>query len=357
MKNIVFVGFTGMQIELARKFVTYRNLHNEVQLVPEEPLPTRVDAFVVNSDHHEAAQRLAKYLQIRPALVLGTGSQQVAGIHAFVPGSFKPATADRLVELLKAKPALDATLSGATSEAATVVLPGTRLPTNIANKVVSFPAANAAQPATVLVVDDSDVVRKTMVRKIGEYGQRVDIAVDGNEALEMLMHTKYALVFLDIMMPGMDGFEVCKRIKKSAEHKSTAVYMLSSKDGMFDKVRGSMAGCNGYLVKPLETRQLRTVIEKQFGKSSEDLDSQLPGDSGFFQDSRLPGSSQSAKNKPETSTTKPVEPPKRPTPMPARTPLPMVTPVGKAPAPLNLGDLPMDTPKSDEFLSTVRANI
>ncbi|OYU32333.1 MAG: hypothetical protein CFE39_03645 [Comamonadaceae bacterium PBBC2] len=357
MKNIVFVGFTGMQIELARKFVTYRNLNNEVQLMPEEPIPTRVDAFVVNTDHHEAAQRLANYLQIRPALVLGTGSQQLAGMHAFVPGTFKPATADRLVELLKVNPALDATLSSAPSKSATVALPGNKLLTDIASKVVSFPVANTALPATVLVVDDSDVVRKTMVRKIGEYGHRVDIAVDGNEALEMLMHTKYSLVFLDIMMPGIDGFEVCRRIKKSAEHKSTAVYMLSSKDGMFDKVRGSMAGCNGYLVKPLETKQLRTVIEKQFGKSLDDLDSQLPGDSGFFQDSRLPGSSQSARNNPVPPTALPVEASKSLTPMPAKTLPPVVKPAGETQAPLKLGDLPMDTPKSDEFLSTVRATI
>ena len=138
----------------------------------------------------------------------------------------------------------------------------------------------------MLVVDDSDIVQRTMVRKITEHGQRVDVAANGPDALAMLQGHRYKLVFLDVLMPGMDGFEVCKRIKKSAEYKSTAVYMLSSKDGMFDKVRGTMAGCNGYLVKPLEARKLREVLDKHFERPSRFRESEFV-DSRTFADSKL----------------------------------------------------------------------
>jgi two-component system, cell cycle response regulator len=341
MKNVLLVGFIGMQIELARKFVKYRNLQDEVQLLSDAAEPTsvdtRVDAYVVNTDHHEAQQRLRTYVQARPALILGTGSQEFAGMHLFVPGTFKPATADRLVELLKLNPPLSAVKASPVVAAVAVVQPA-KPAADVASKVVNFPVIAGTMTATVLVVDDSDLVRKTMVRKLNDYGERVDVATDGNDALEMLMTTKYKLVFLDIMMPGMDGFEVCKRIKKSPDHKSTAVYMLSSKDGMFDKVRGTMAGCNGYLVKPLESKQLRAVIQKHFpqqgGPNSEFPDSNLPGDSRPFQDSNLPLESQPPA---PWSTPRPVQRPASslgprsapPTPLQARPAA--VAPLVKAP--------------------------
>jgi two-component system sensor histidine kinase/response regulator len=72
-----------------------------------------------------------------------------------------------------------------------------------AGNVVSFPGATAVVPAEVLVVDDSDMVRRTMTRKINEYGHRVDVASSGDDAMAMLLNNRYRLVFLDVMMPGM----------------------------------------------------------------------------------------------------------------------------------------------------------
>jgi CheY-like chemotaxis protein len=120
----------------------------------------------------------------------------------------------------------------------------------------------------VLVVDDSDIVRRTMLRKINDYGHTTDLAANGEEAMAMLLNNKYRVIFLDVMMPGLDGLEICKRIKRSPEYKGTAVYMLTSKDGMFDRVRATMAGCDGYLVKPLESKKLRDVLEKFFDRPS-----------------------------------------------------------------------------------------
>lgn len=248
MKKVLLVGFTHIQIELARKFLIYRNLSSAIELLPEQQSSVTVDAYVVNGDDPSAASRLALYTRLNPRPALGTGSRAALGMTVYMAGPFKPATADRLNQMLNGQ--------APTASASAQLAAGAN--------VVSFPGATAVEPSQVLVVDDSDMVRRTMTRKINEYGHRVDVASSGDDAMAMLLNSSYRLVFLDVMMPGMDGFEACRRIKRSAEYKASAVYMLTSKDGMFDKVRGSMAGCDGYLVKPLESRKLREVLDRYF---------------------------------------------------------------------------------------------
>ena len=85
-------------------------------------------------------------------------------------------------------------------------------------------------------------------------------------------------------MSGMDGLEVCKRIKRSRDYRDTAVYMLTSKGGMFDKVRANMAGCDGYLIKPLENHKLREVLDKYFDRPSKLPNSSLLSDVGGPED-------------------------------------------------------------------------
>lgn len=262
MKKVLLVGFTHIQTELARKFLMYRNLADTIELLAEQQSSVPVDAYVVNGDDASAASRIALYTRLHARPVLGVGTRAMLGVTAYMAGPFKPATADRLAQLL----------TGQLPAAAPA--PG---------NVVSFPGATAVPPPEVLVVDDSDMVRRTMTRKINEYGHRVDVASSGDDAMAMLLNNRYRLVFLDVMMPGMDGFEACRRIKRSAEYKASAVYMLTSKDGMFDKVRGSMAGCDGYLVKPLESRKLREVLDRYFDRPA------LVGDSDLMSTSMNSG--------------------------------------------------------------------
>ena len=270
MKKVLFIGFTPIQTGLARKFLVFRNLATEIEIVAEQQSSVGVVGYVVNGDDPSSPARLALHQRLNPHPALGVGGIAVQGITAFVGGPFKPATADRLAELLLKthRPA-----------------PG-QPAQETAGNVVAFPGIAPPPEATVLVVDDNEIVQRTMVRKITEYGQRVDVASNGNDALAMLQGNPYKLIFLDVLMPGMDGFEVCKKIKKSAEYKASAVYLLSSKDGMFDKVRGTLAGCNGYLVKPLEARRLRQVLDRHFVRPSQFRESAF-ADSRMFSESRI----------------------------------------------------------------------
>lgn len=116
---------------------------------------------------------------------------------------------------------------------------------------------------TVLVVDDNATVRAFMQAKLAPFGFEVDIAETGEEAIGLSGTREYTCVFLDVVLPGIDGYQVCKLIKSNKQAiKKTAVVMLTSRSSPFDKLRGSLAGCDEYLTKPLDEDRLLEVIAK-----------------------------------------------------------------------------------------------
>jgi twitching motility two-component system response regulator PilG len=115
---------------------------------------------------------------------------------------------------------------------------------------------------SVLVVDDSATVRAFMRAKLAPFKFDVDFAENGETAIDMAQAKRYTCIFLDILMPGIDGYQVCKRIKSSVATKGTAVVMLSSKSSAFDKFRGNWAGCDAYLSKPVGEDELLATIAK-----------------------------------------------------------------------------------------------
>lgn len=277
MKKVLFIGFNSVQIELCKKFLIFRQKDQDIEIISEQQnSATNLDGYVVNGDEPSAESRLALHTRVSALPTLGVGARAVLGATHYASGPFKPSTVDRLVAMLGLAGSVETVKTTSMSDAG-----DSGKPSNISN-VVNFPGGLKAEPASVLVVDDSLIVQSTMVRKIKEYGHQVDVASSGTDALAMLLSNPYKLVFLDVMMPGMDGFEVCKRIKRSAEYRNSSVYLLTSKDGVFDKVRGSLAGCNGYLVKPLESRQLKNVLKIHFGDFKATADSDM-------QDASAPG--------------------------------------------------------------------
>ena len=116
---------------------------------------------------------------------------------------------------------------------------------------------------SVLVVDDNATVRAFMQAKLAPFGFDVDFAETGEEAVGLSGANEYTCVFLDVVLPGIDGYQVCKLIKSNKQAiKKTAVVMLTSRSSPFDKLRGSLAGCDEYLTKPLDEDRLLEVIAK-----------------------------------------------------------------------------------------------
>ena len=120
---------------------------------------------------------------------------------------------------------------------------------------------------TAMVVDDSQPVRKQLEIQLKMLGAKVELAENGEQALALTRDHSYDVIFLDVIMPGMDGYKVCKVLKKNALSKNTPVIMLTGKSSPFDKVKGTLSGCDTYLTKPLRHEEFQNVAKKYIPQS------------------------------------------------------------------------------------------
>lgn len=120
----------------------------------------------------------------------------------------------------------------------------------------------------ILVVDDSDIALRFMAGRLERFGFTIHLARSGEEALVRTEQQHFAFVFMDVAMPGLDGFQTCKAIKRRSYapgRKPPAIVMLTSRGTPIDKLRGTMAGCDAYLTKPLDENELLKLIgEREF---------------------------------------------------------------------------------------------
>ena len=119
----------------------------------------------------------------------------------------------------------------------------------------------------VMVIDDSNTLRRSAEIFLAQAGCQVVLAEDGFDALAKIADHAPDLIFVDIMMPRLDGYQTCALIKKNPRLKATPVIMLSSKDGLFDRARGRLAGSDEYLTKPFTKESLlRSVANYTNGR-------------------------------------------------------------------------------------------
>lgn len=119
----------------------------------------------------------------------------------------------------------------------------------------------------VMIVDDSKTIRRTAENLLSKAGYNVCAASDGFSALAEVVDNKPDIIFMDIMMPRLDGYQACALIKNNDNFKNTPIIMLSSKDGLFDRARGRIAGSDRYLTKPFTKEELLAVINEYKPKS------------------------------------------------------------------------------------------
>lgn len=118
----------------------------------------------------------------------------------------------------------------------------------------------------VMVIDDSKTIRRTAESLLKREGYDVVTATDGYEALAKIADHQPQIIFVDIMMPRLDGYQTCALIKNNQVFKSTPVIMLSSKDSLFDKARGRIVGSEQYLTKPFTREELLSAIRTHVAK-------------------------------------------------------------------------------------------
>ena len=122
--------------------------------------------------------------------------------------------------------------------------------------------ATGTKKLRILVVDDSATIRRSAETMLSKDGCEVITAENGFEALSKITRHKPDLIFVDIMMPRLDGYQTCAIIKNNAEFRNTPVVMLTSKDGLFDMARGRVVGSDQYLTKPFTREELLGAVKQ-----------------------------------------------------------------------------------------------
>lgn len=243
-----------------------------VQFDPASTVSGSADIYLVDADNPESLNEF-KTLSKRsnlPAVMVGSGD---GGGYPMLP---RPLQWARLLQALE-DTVSTAGGSGRKDDEGTLPLGTKALSASAAGRTSpgSTPppldeaaAKKRALGDTVLVVDDNASVRMFMKAKLAPFNFEVDFAETGEEAVGLTGSREYTCVFLDVVLPGIDGYQVCKMIKANKQAmKKTAVVMLTSRSSPFDKLRGSLAGCDEYLTKPLDEDRLLEVIA-QFLPSS-----------------------------------------------------------------------------------------
>ena len=121
----------------------------------------------------------------------------------------------------------------------------------------------------VMVIDDSKTIRRTAESLLTKAGCDVTTAVDGFDALAKIADTLPSIIFVDIMMPRLDGYQTCALIKNNTALQATPVIMLSSKDSLFDRAKGRIVGSDQYLTKPFSKDELLSAIKEHVQTSAE----------------------------------------------------------------------------------------
>lgn len=249
-----------------------------VQFDPNTTASGAADIYLVDADSEDALKEF-KTMSKRsnlPAVLVGAAPADIG-----FPVVARPLQWARLLQALedtvtasgssRAKDDEDGTLPLGRS-AVHITSPGRTSPGAGAAPLDPAAAKKRALGDTVLVVDDNATVRMFMKAKLAPFNFEVDFAETGEEAVGLTGTREYACVFLDVVLPGIDGYQVCKLIKANKQAiKKTAVVMLTSRSSPFDKLRGSLAGCDEYLTKPLDEDRLLEVIA-QFLPSSRKRD-------------------------------------------------------------------------------------
>jgi len=114
----------------------------------------------------------------------------------------------------------------------------------------------------VMIIDDSNTIRRSAEIFLTQSKCEIILAVDGFDAMAKIIDSHPDVIFVDIMMPRLDGYQTCTLIKRNSDFRSTPVIMLSSKDGLFDRARGRMVGSDEYLTKPFTKESLINAVQK-----------------------------------------------------------------------------------------------
>jgi twitching motility two-component system response regulator PilG len=260
--TIASIGFDEQEQNVLLSLVTLaKNRQPRFILFDTSPDKNKrpANVLVVNADKPEAVQRWSAYIKLNES--------KTAISTVMVSNDPPPAKPGE--KILYVKKPLAATRLLTILEEVVILEHGYTAPAAIAGEITTGQGAATAPIAggavnhiAALVVDDSLPVRIQMKKALRHIAGRVDFAETGEAAEKLIRDNTYDIVFLDVILPGVDGYDICKMIKKDPQKRKTPVIMLTSNSSPADRIKGKMAGCDTYLIKPVNQDIFKEVIHE-----------------------------------------------------------------------------------------------
>jgi twitching motility two-component system response regulator PilG len=247
---VVIFGIPEFEREqVERIFSLSESRDNIYRIVDDAQNHTAVIALVDKSDENAASEyeRFHSERPDFPTVLIANGKNP--GVDYWVK---RPFTAMRMLGALDKL--VEERLAGA----------GRPKPQAAPSKAAHEPAAPAVEAGVykALVVDDSLPVRKQVSVALRRAGITAEFAEDAESALQLIETRNYDILFLDVVLPGKDGYEICKAVKRDKDKKHMPVVMLTGKSSPFDKVKGKLSGCDAYLTKPVSLNEFNQTLSK-----------------------------------------------------------------------------------------------
>lgn len=263
---VVMCGVSGKDARMVEIVVSRApNLKYQYQLV-QAANALQCDIVLVDAQSPTSASELAVLRQRFGNITAVFISDD--GTHG--DSSYRIARRSLLLQILRTLDSISATqMKG-------VVASNPELPrTSPANSAQERLAAPIAEPRKLellaaLIVDDSLTVRTQLQGALDRIGVKGALAENGTAALEAIKLKRFDIIFLDVIMPGMDGYALCRQIKSTPATRATPVVMLTSRSSPFDRARGALAGCDTYLTKPIDLKSFYRAVDKVLLKAFKD---------------------------------------------------------------------------------------
>jgi len=266
--TVAIFGIPEFERELVERIFSLSESRDNIYRMVDEAQVHDADIALVDQSNAAAAgefERLQSNGQELPSVIIPNGKDPETDFWVK-----RPFTAMRMLGALDKL--VENQLSGANRPQRKAKAPApapsatqTAKPTNAAASItddtVSTPAV-AAGIYKALVVDDSLPVRKQVNIALRRAGITAEFAEDAESALKLIESRSYDILFLDVVLPGKDGYEICKAVKRDKNKKHIPVVMLTGKSSPFDKVKGKLSGCDAYLTKPVSLKEFNKTLSK-----------------------------------------------------------------------------------------------
>lgn len=261
---IYMMNIAQKDVQMVKRVLDVTGGSKRSYRITDSDEPHKNKIFMVNSDDNESIKKWSRrYLgdnNVPTVPTIFVGKRIVKGEHLY--NICLPVKATQVLNVLDTVTIKEMdfipelTIGGIADE--------TGLSNETLERIISM--KNGDSQFNALVVDDSLPVRKQMELELKMLGANVYLAESGEQAIELSQLYDFDIIFLDVIMPGIDGYKVCKILKKDIKSKTVPIVMLTGKTSPFDKVKGTLSGCDTYLTKPLEHKEFQNVAKKYIDK-------------------------------------------------------------------------------------------